>query len=134
MKFSTALVAPMLAQGSMAAVAIMASMYAGGTAGLIYEAWYWDGGIVDDFTNHTPKTSCKLQGSHGSICEISGYKFTLNSARKGGCNYSDHIGSATIENYRGEVIEVNGERCHEIRMCISSSLGGSSTNGYQCDF
>ncbi|KAF6839295.1 hypothetical protein CMUS01_04330 [Colletotrichum musicola] len=97
MKFSTALVAPMLAQGSMA----------GGTAGLIYEA---------------------------CTCEISGYKFTLNSAKKGGCNYSDHIGSATIENYRGEVIEVNGERCHEIRMCISSGLGGSSTNGYQCDF
>lgn len=92
MNFSTVLMAPLLAQGSMAAIAVMVDFYAGGIANEQYVAWYWDGGIVDDFANHTPKTTCELRGSHGSTCELSGYKVTLNSAVPGGCNHGSTVG------------------------------------------
>ncbi|KAH0437379.1 hypothetical protein CcaCcLH18_03941 [Colletotrichum camelliae] len=134
MKASALLLSPLIAQGSLAAVAIFASETAGGTAGLHFEAWYWDGPPVDDWEHLTPDTFCELQGSFGSSCEVSGYKFVLHSANADGCKLGTDIESATITNSQGESKEVPSDGCKEISTCISGGLGGVSINGWQCDF
>ncbi|KAI8293362.1 hypothetical protein K4K56_004869 [Colletotrichum sp. SAR 10_98] len=134
MKASAILFSSLLAQGSLAAIAVFASETAGGTAGLTFDVWYWDGPPVDDWADRTPKTYCRLQGSFDSSCEVSGYKVVLHSANTDGCNYGTDIKSATVTNYKGESIEVPSDGCKEISTCVSSGLGGVSLNGWQCDF
>ncbi|KAI8215391.1 hypothetical protein K4K54_011406 [Colletotrichum sp. SAR 10_86] len=111
MKTSAILLSSLLAQGSLAAIAVFASETAGGTAGLTFDVWYWDGPPVDDWAD-----------------------LVLHSANTDGCNYGTDIKSATITNYKGESIEVPSDGCKEISTCVSSGLGGVSINGWQCDF
>ncbi|KAE9578239.1 hypothetical protein CGMCC3_g5863 [Colletotrichum fructicola] len=99
MKVSAILVSSLLAQGSLAAIAVFASVTAGGTAGLTFDVWYWDGLPVGDWANHTPKTYCKIQGTHDSSCEVSGYKVVLHPFNSHGCRYGTDIQSGE---FRGE--------------------------------
>lgn len=91
MKVSTLLL-PIMATTSLAAVAVFVDEMNGGTVNLRFVAAYWTGPPTDDWSDTGGFDSCGFEGDSSS-CEVGGYKITINSDDRAGCNDHPDISS-----------------------------------------